>query len=223
VATGLATSIRLTNVAMTPVAMTSSAAPDLFATDREAAVTRAQALFVAGVLSYRVFSRVLDEAFAALDHADLMGAISTLPLPIRLTPPAERLSGPLLVRAAERARVFGRGWQVAAETTVATGTGLVEIDLADASWNAPNVHLHLETWGNVEILVPDGVAVQVAMASVPVHLEPLALSAPGAPALRLSALGPTGVIRVSNPRRSPDRSRRRWRRARLAGGRRSNP
>jgi len=127
------------------------------------------------------------------------------------------------VRAAERSRVFGRGWQVAAETTVATGTGPVEIDLVDASWDAPNVHLNLQTWGNVEIVVPDGVAVQVATASVPVHLEPLALSGPGAPALRLSALGPTGVIRVGNPRRSPDRSHRHWRRPRLAGSRRSHP
>ena len=221
-ANGLAASIRFMNVAMTPVAMTSSAAPERFATDREAAVARAQALFVAGVLPYGVFSRLLDEAFAALDHAELMGAMSILPLPIRLTPPAERLSGPLLVRAASRARVFGPGWQVAAETTVATGTGPVEIDLAEASWDAQDVHLHLETWGNVEILVPDGVSVQVAMASVPVHLEPLALSAPGAPALRLSALGPTGTIRVRNPGQSPHRSHPRWGRARLAGGRKAD-
>lgn len=207
---------------MTPAATTSWAIPDFMVADREAAVARARALFVSGVLPYRVFSQVLDEAFAARDHADLMGAMSTLPLPIRLTPPTQRLNGPLLVQAAEGARVFGHGWQVAAETTVATGTGPVELDLATASWDARNIHLHLETWANVEILVPDGVAVQVSTAAVPVHVEPLALPAPGAPALRISALGPTGTIRVRNPRGLPDRSPSRWSRARLARGRRSN-
>lgn len=186
-------------MATAPGGTSASASPDVVAADREAAVDRARALFVAGVLPYRVFSRVLDDAFAARDRAGLAGAMSALPSPVRLTPPTRRLGGPLLVRAAEGGTAFGPGWQLAAETTVATGTGPVELDLAAASWDAEDVHLHLETWGTVAILVPAGVAVQVTMASVPVLLEPLVLSAPGAPVLQISARGPTGVIRVSNP------------------------
>lgn len=196
--------------------------PDLVADAREAAVARAREVFVSGDLAYEGFSHVLDEAYDARDHADLVTAVSTLPPPVRLTPPGQRLPGPLLVRTADGAATFGHGWQLAAETTVATGTKPVELDLAAASWDAPTIHLHLESWGMVGVVVPAGVAVQVAAASVPVRLEPLALTAPGAPVLRISALGPSGMIRVSNLGQ-PDRRRRRRHHERVSPGRTPNP
>lgn len=197
---------------------TLSTTPDLVAGAREAAVARAREVFVNGDLAYEAFSRVLDEAYDARDHADLVTAVSTLPSPVRLTAPTQRLRGPLLVRATDDPATFGCGWQLAAETTVATGTKPVELDLAAASWDAPNIHLHLESWGMVGVVVPAGVAVQVAAASVPVRLEPLALTAPGAPVLRISALGPSGMIRVSNLGQ-PDRWRRRRHREWVSPGR----
>lgn len=189
--------------------------------DREAVVDWARDLFIGGELAYQGFSCVLDRAFAARDRADLVATMSALPPPVRLTPASLTLDGPLFVRALDRAPGHRPAWQLATETTVATGTGRVRLDLAAASWDARNIHLRLETWGAVEVLVPAGVAVQVVLARAPVRVERLARPAPGAPILRISAIGPTGVITVRNSARCQDPSpeHRRRRRGRAVRGR----
>jgi hypothetical protein len=190
--------------------------------DREAVVARARDLFIDGELPYQGFSCVLDLAFAARDRADLVATMSALPPPVRLTPAPLRLDGPLFVRAVDRGTRFRPGWQLAPDTTVATGTGRIRLDLAGASWDSRNIHLRLETWGSVEVLVPAGVAVQIVFARAPVLVEPLASPAPGAPILRISAIGPTGVITVRNSPRRQDASARRPRRRRAVRGRTPN-
>lgn len=184
--------------------------------DREAVIARARDLFIDGELPYQGFSRALDQAFAARDHADLVATMTALPSLVRITPASQRLDldGPLFLRLVDGATRPPSGWQLAPDTTIATGVRRVRLDLVAASWDARTIHLRLETWGSVEVLVPSGVAVQIALACAPVRLERLAPPAPGAPVLRISAIGPTGVISVRNPERCQGASTARRKRRR---------
>jgi hypothetical protein len=185
--------------------------------DRFAAVARLHDLFSGGAVSSEWFSGVLDQVFAAPSHADLEAAMLTLPSLVRLTPPSRRLTKPLTLRAADGGVHVGPGWQLAADTTVSTGCGVTRLDLTTASWDAHQINLRLETWGSIEILVPEGVAVQIAGGSGRVHLESLATPVPGGPMLRISTSGPTGAIRVSHPDKRSGGPFERWRRRRSAG------
>jgi hypothetical protein len=106
------------------------------------------------------------------------------------------LAKPLALHAVDGGLQLGSGWQLAAETTVRTGVGSALIDLTTASWDTLHVDLHLETWGSIEVLVPKGVAVQMAGGAGRVRLEVLSAPVPGGPVLRITTSGPAGVIRI---------------------------
>jgi hypothetical protein len=180
--------------------------------DREAAIARLHDLFSTGELPFERFCRVLDQLFSAPSHAELEVVMSALPPPVRITPPWRRLDGPLVLRVAGSGLELGSGWQLAADTTVCTGIGTAQLDLTIATWDSPRVHLRLETWGSIEVLVPEGVVVQVAGGSGRVSLESLSPPVPGAPVLRISQSGPAGVIRVLHRGRCGNRRSTLWRR-----------
>ena len=73
---------------------------------------------------------------------------------------------------------FGPGWQLAADTTVSTGFGTARLDLTTASWDAQDINLRLETWGSIEVLVPEGVAIQLVGGSRP---RPAPIAVPAHP------------------------------------------
>jgi hypothetical protein len=169
---------------------------------RDAAIGRLRDLFSGGEVSYACFSAVLELLFAARGFSDLESAMQALPPLVRLTPSAWRLAKPLILYAADGGLQLGSGWQLGAETTVRTGVGSALIDLTAASWDSLLVDLRLETWGSIEVLVPKGVAVQMAGGGGRVRLEALSVPVPGGPVLRISTSGPAGVIRIchSGPR-----------------------
>jgi hypothetical protein len=167
---------------------------------RVAAIGRLRDLFSGGEVSYACFSSVLEQLFAAGGHVDLESAMQALPPLVRLTPSARRLAEPLFLHAADGGLRLGSGWQLAEETTVRTGVGSAVIDLTAASWDALHVSLRLETWGSIEVLVPKGVAVQMAGGAGRVLLEALDAPVPGGPVLRISTSGPAGVIRIRHSR-----------------------
>ena len=140
-----------------------------------------------------------------------------LPSLVRLTPASTRLTGPLVLQTADRNLQLGSGLQLAAETTVSTGVGAARLDLTAASWDCDLITLRLETWGSTEVLVPEGVAVQIVGGSGNVRLESLSLPVPGGPVLRISTFGPTGVIRIRHPKGRSGRPLMRWRRRRTSG------
>jgi hypothetical protein len=182
---------------------------------RVAAIGRLGDLFSGGEVSYACFSAVLEHLFAAGGPVDLESAMQALPPLVRLTPSARRLSEPLVVHAADAGLHLGSGWQLAEETTIRTGVGSAVVDLTAASWDTLHVSLRLETWGSIEVLVPKGVAVQMAAAAGRVRLEALSPPVPGGPVLRVSTSGPAGVIRIAHPReRHSDGPFRRLRRRR---------
>jgi hypothetical protein len=163
---------------------------------RDAAVGRLGDLYSAGELSHACFCAALEQLFAARGHVDLESAMQALPPLVRLTPSARRLSEPLVLHAADGGLQLGAGWQLAAETTIRTGVGSALVDLTAASWDTLHVSLRLETWGSIEVLVPEGVAVQMAGGAGRVRLEALSAPVPGGPVLRISTSGPAGVIRI---------------------------
>jgi hypothetical protein len=185
--------------------------------DRVAAIARLHDLFSAGELSLERFSGVLEQVFAAPSHADLEAAMLALPPLVRLTPASRQLAKPLVLRAADGGLQLGSGWQLAADTTISTGFGAAQLDLTAASWDTHQINLRLETWGSIEVLVPEGVAVQIVSGSGRVQLESLSPPVPGGPVLRISTSGPTGAIRIRHPKERNGGLFTRWRRRRTAG------
>ena len=133
-----------------------------------------------------------------------------LPPLVRLTPNSRRLAKPLILQAADGGLQLGSGWQLAADTTIRTGFGAARGDLTAASWDSCQINLHLETWGSIDVLVPEGVAVQMLGGSGYVRLESLATPATGGPVLRISTSGPTGVIRIRHPKKRSESLFTRW-------------
>lgn len=199
-----------------------AAPPDAVDEDqRVAAVARIGDLFSAGELSLERFSEALDQVFAAPGRADLEATMSALPALVRLTPASRRLAGPLVLQVADGDLRLGAGWQLAADTTISTGVGSARLDLTAASWDAPHVNLRLETWGSIEVLVPEGTAVQLIGGSGRVQLASLSPPAPGGPVLRIATSGPAGVIRIRHPEEPGDGLFRHRRRRSTAGATRS--
>ncbi len=169
---------------------------------REAAISRLHDLFERDGLSFESFCTLLDRVLAAPSEADLNEAMSGLPPLVRLTPASRRLDRPLILRSPGGELRLGAGWQLAADTTVATGCRTARLDLTAASWDSQQINLRLETWGSIEVLVPEGVAVQITGGSASVQLKSLLPPVAGGPLLRVSNVGPTGSVRVRHPRRS---------------------
>ncbi len=186
--------------------------------DRVAAIARLHDLFSTGELSLERFSELLETVFAAPGHADLEAAMLALPPPVRLTPTSRRLTKPLILRAADGGLQLGSGWQLATDTTICTGFGAARVDLTAASWDSCQINLRLETWGSIEVLVPEGVIVQVVGGSGHIRLESLAAPATGGPILRISTSGPTGVIRIRHPKERNHGLFTRWKRRPSRGG-----
>jgi hypothetical protein len=180
--------------------------------DRVAAIARLRDVFSDGMVTLERFVEVLEHICTASNHTDLREAMVTLPPLVRPTPPWLRLTRPLVLRTADDGLLFGPGWQLAIDTTVSTGLGAARLDLTTASWDAQNINLRLETWGSIDVLVPEGVAVQLVGGSRPVQLQSLSLPTPGGPVLRISTFGPTGVIRIRHPEACHARRFIRWRR-----------
>jgi hypothetical protein len=182
--------------------------------DRVAAINRLRDLFSGGELSFEQFSRVLEQVFAAPSRDDLEQAMLALPPLVRLTPASRRLAKPLVLHTPDGGLYLGPGWQLAADTTIITGFGTARLDLTAASWDAHLINLRLETWGSMEVLVPEGVTVQMVGGSGRVQLDSLSPPVPGGPVLRISTSGPTGVIRIRDTKEHKGgpftRRRRRW-------------
>lgn len=163
---------------------------------RSAGVHRLRELYGSGALSSAQFSDVLDQLFAARSNDDLARAMLALPPLVRFTRASERLSAPLVVQTPDGDLQLGAGWQLAADTTIITGVGSSRIDLTAASWDACRINLRLETWGSMEIVIPEGLTLQLVGGSGRIRLGPLSPPVPGGPVLRISTSGPAGVIHI---------------------------
>lgn len=177
--------------------------------DRVAAITRLHDLVGSG-LSLERFTAGLEQVLAATDHAELEAAMAAMPSVVRLTPASRRLEEPLVLDTGLGRLDLGAGWQLAARTEVSTGTGSCRLDLTQATWDAYEVELRLEVaTGHIEVIIPEGVGVQMRSAKGRVRLDNLAPALPGGPLLKVDASAVTGHIRIRHPR-PPKPSRRRF-------------
>ena len=180
--------------------------------ERVAATARLRELVANGELSLERFSQALDQVLAARTCADLEAAMTGMPPLVHLTPSSRRLAQPLEVATGLQHLKLGPGWQLASQTMVSTGTGKCTLDLTAAAWDSLQVDLHLKTTtGAIDVIIPEGVAVQMLSAKGSVKLEPLVPPAPGSPLLRVVAETGVGWIRFRHPRKPRPAGRARWR------------
>ncbi len=186
--------------------------------DRTVAIDRLHELVRGGSLSLERFSAVLEQVLAAIDHTDLEAVMLALPPSlVRLTPASHRLGQPLALQA-DGDLTLGSGWQLAADTTISVAFGTARLDLTAASWDANEINLRLETRGGaMEVIVPEGVVVQMVGGSGRVQLESLSPPVPGGPVLRISTFGPTGVFRIRHPSKRRAGPITHWKGRRAAG------
>jgi hypothetical protein len=174
-----------------------------------AVISRLHDLMASGDFGLEQFSASLELVLAADSETELEAAAAGLPSIVRLTPSWLRLSQPVVVDAGIYRLELGSGWQLGADTTVKTNTGKVRLDLTEATWDARDVRLHLQAGtGNMEVIVPTGVSVQIVSMTGRVSLDDLASPLPGGPMLRVDAATKTGKIRFTNQRPAP--RARRW-------------
>ena len=166
---------------------------------RAAALARARQLYSENAITLERFDWIVEQLHHARGHADLERAMETLPPIVVLTPRSRRLDRPLVLRVPNGDLRLGPGWQLASNTTVVTGWGRARLDLGAASWDEPRIELHLETWGSIELLVPRGVAVQIAGGCGGIRHDALAPALPAGPLLRVSRSGPGGLVRLRHP------------------------
>jgi hypothetical protein len=181
--------------------------------DRVAVIARLHDLVANGDLGMEQFTASLEQVLAADSETELETAVAGLPSIVRLTPSWRKLSQPVVLDAGIYRLELGAGWQLGADTTVKTNTAKVRLDLTEATWDARDVQLHLQSGTvNMEVIVPRGVSVQVVSMTGRVTLDDLAPPLPGGPVLRVDATTKTGKIRFTNERPAP--RTRRWGRKR---------
>jgi hypothetical protein len=172
--------------------------------DRVAVIARLHDLVASGDLGLEQFSASLEQVLAADSETELETAVVGLPSIVRLTPSWRKLSQPVVLDAGIYRLELGGGWQLGADTTVKTNTAKVRLDLTEATWDARDVQLHLQSGtGNMEVIVPRGVSVQVVSMTGRVITDDLAPPLPGGPVLRVDVATKTGKVRFTHERPSP--------------------
>ena len=181
-----------------------------------AVIARLHDLVANGDLGLVRFSASLEQVLAADSENELEAAVAGLPSIVRLTPSWRKLAQPVVLDAGIHRLELGAAWQLGADTTVKTNTAKVRLDLTEATWDARDVQLHLQSGtGNMEVIVPRGVSIQVVSMTGRVTLEDLAPALPEGPVLRVEAATKTGKIRFTHEHPVP--RARRWGRKRASG------
>jgi hypothetical protein len=170
-------------------------------------------LYAAGDIDASRLDSGLTGLLAAKTEAELAEVVRSLPAPVPLTSPDRRLTKPLEIHSGmSRLRLTG-SWQVGKETHVSADLGSVILDLTAAEFDDLVTDLHVYSgWGNITIIVPHGVDVQVIRhrGGVNSRLDP---PLPGRPLIRLDVTAMIGKVRLRHP--TPERTaRRRFRKPR---------
>jgi hypothetical protein len=180
--------------------------------DRVAVIARLHDLAANGDVGIEQFSASLEQVLAADSQTELEAAAAGLPSLVRLTPAWRKLSEPVVLDAAIYRLQLGSGWQLAVDTTVRTNTAKVLLDLTEATWDARDVQLRLETnTGKIVVIIPKGVTIQMVSQTGRVVMDNLSPPLPGGPVLRINAKANTGKISFTHER-PPTKARHWWRR-----------
>jgi hypothetical protein len=163
--------------------------------EREQTAGQLRQALVEGRLSLEEFTERVGYAQEARTHAELADAVRDLPA----RPPA-------LAAEPERHRVLwsrlarSGAWRVPASSTYRVLFGTVDLDLCQATLEAPQVELEIyNLFSTVTVLVPEGVLVTVTgggpwATRLVEHPDVPAMR--GAPEIRIRLSGPGGTTRV---------------------------
>lgn len=175
-------------------------APLVADAERDAAVARLRRACADGRLSLDEFADRAGEAWAARTGADLAAVVADLPAP------SDRPVRRRVVAVAGTARQRGR-WRPARDLRVVAVAGGAEVDLVDAVVDGPDLRIVVvAVLGGVEVVVPEGVAVEMTGVSVlgsrawRVRSGPVAA---GGPAVEVRAVAVLGGVTVRTPHRRP--------------------
>ena len=166
-------------------------------TDRDATVNRLREAAGEGQLTLEELSDRIEAAFDAVMRSDLVLLTSDLPGGA----PVEVATHPAAVRSLRDVKRSGP-WTVPAENSFRTWLGHIKLDLREAQISAAETHIHARAlFGDIELLVPTGIAVEVQART---RLGRTNLQAgsgtPGAPRIVLTGGTFSGNVKVRHPR-----------------------
>ena len=166
-------------------------------TDRDAAVNRLREAAGEGRLTLEELTDRIEAAFDAVMRSDLVLLTCDLPgaAAVEIAPP------PAEVRSLGDVKRSGP-WIVPAENSFRTWLGHIKLDLREAQISASETHIHARAlFGNIELLVPKGIAVEVqARARLGRTKLQASSGAPGAPRIVLTGGTFSGNVNIRHPR-----------------------
>jgi Domain of unknown function (DUF1707)/Cell wall-active antibiotics response 4TMS YvqF len=125
--------------------------------DRDAIVSRLHEAAAEGRLTFEELSDRVEAAGTAVMRSDLVRLTSDLPA----TAAVDLAAQPPAIRGAGDVKRSG-AWTVPADNSFRTWFGNIKLDLRQARLSAPETHIHARAvFGNVDLLVPEGVEVDV--------------------------------------------------------------
>src|SRR4051794_21487479 len=165
--------------------------------ERDATVNRLREAAVEGRLTFEELTDRVEAAATAVMRSELVPLTSDLPATVVVgvaTPSAA-------VRGVGDVRRSGP-WTVPAESSFRTWFGHIKLDLRRAQMSATETHIHARAlFGNVDLLVPKGVEVEVqARTQMGRTILRGSSGKPGAPRIVLTGGTFFGDIRVRRPR-----------------------
>jgi hypothetical protein len=166
---------------------------------RQRATDFVKELYAAGDIDADGFDTGVGGVLAARTEDEIAEVVRSLPAPVALTSPGRRLAGPLEIHSGfGRLRLTGR-WQVAAETHISADLGSIMLDLTEAEFDDRVIDLHVYSGcGNITIIVPRGVGVQVIRHRGGVDSR-LDAPVPGLPLVRLDVTTNIGRVHLRHP------------------------
>ena len=112
---------------------------------RQRATEFVKELYAAGSIDAAQLDTGVARLLAARTDTEVAAVMRSLPAPVALTSPDQRLTRPLEVHGGiGRLRLTGR-WQIATQTHVSADLGSVRIDLTDATFDDHVIDLHVYT------------------------------------------------------------------------------
>jgi hypothetical protein len=166
--------------------------------ERDACVTQLRDAAAEGRLTFEELADRVDAASAAVTRGDLARLTEDLPAPLPAVP-AQDME---MIRTAGDIKRSG-AWVVPAECTFRSYFGHIKLDLRDARMAAPEVRINaFALFGNVDLLVPEGVHVEIQARARLGQLkhEADAPVAPGAPRIILTGGTGLGDVKVRHRR-----------------------
>jgi hypothetical protein len=165
--------------------------------EREAVVERVRHAAAEGRLTFEELADRIEAAAGAVMRSDLESVTSDLPAPVAVS-----REEPMEVRAVNDVKRNGV-WIVPADSRFHSWIGNIQLDLRQARISEPEIRIHVwALFGTVDVLVPEGVEVDVQARSKlgQVKQETGAATVLGAPRVVLTGGSVFGVVRVRHKR-----------------------